>query len=1049
MIESRRTLHRRGVSTITWAVASGVVLAIAVIYVGWLIEPEPTETRRRHRDLDVTDLVTPDALTDAERARATTTPEGSTVKLEDGAWVQVAGPTGTLEQQYSAERIDPLPDGWLKMVRPRAMVYLSGGRIITLRGERGLVSVPQQAIESGTLEGDVVIRLFVPRDGRPVKIEETEPEVIVRTEEASFSNVLGEIRCNKSIRIDAEGASFSGEGLTMLLGDDEQSIERLVVERAIAPIRLTRDAGQDTSSESAETGATEGAAPPPDVAPDAGAPQFYTLELERDVRIEQYASNDALTPDSVVSGHRLQATFSLDGDGLDGADAVVRQDLQVPPSPTMGGRSLLVGSMLGSTVQSAPDSAGLVLIHYTGRMIMMPASDSERLGSVDDVLVEITSGAERLVEVSDAASEAVIACDLLRYRSAEDLIELESAGARPLVVTSPRLHLRGERFRFARRDGNGRLEGPGSMQIHRLDDQDPADPTGDMSDPELEVDWADGVDLRFRPGTEALEEARFDGAVRVDNPDFELVADSLDVRFAADEDRDSIERIIARGSDDEPASASRKSELGMLSARVIDLALSQDRTGRTIPRTMRAEGAVRAQDAEQTLWTDGLDVTFAVAPDTSTERVSGDAGLGGVEIDRVFADHGVHVQLADGARIWADSLLGSGTRRNLTLAAEDGSLLIIRGNVVADQLQALRFDEALREAASTGPGRFRYFEEPIVMPKSGFTRPPAIGEGSLSMEATWGEGMKFDDGANDGAGAIELTGDVIVRNRPEPLEDNDLDADVLRIDFAPRTDVPIFDDQGNPPSEDQLAAFSGSRRMRLLTARGDSRLESRTWSSDERQGEPGLFRITGPFIRYDADSGEGEVDGAGQLLVNQVEDDLLEPKTAEPVVRGVSIGGDGTTRFSWGGDMKMRHQVADRYLVTMNDGVEILHAGLRVDDTLTLIANNLEVLLDRPASTSGSDGLNGSEALDLGGAAKILRVVANGRVFVRTPEQDVECEVFDYDAANQIAKLTARDNRLVSVLNKGGAAPVRAKSVTWDMKTGRIQITGAVGGAGR
>ena len=50
---------------------------------------------------------------------------------------------------------------------------------------------------------------------------------------------------------------------------------------------------------------------------------------------------------------------------------------------------------------------------------------------------------------------------------------------------------------------------------------------------------------------------------------------------------------------------------------------------------------------------------------------------------------------------------------------------------------------------------------------------------------------------------------------------------------------------------------------------------------------------------------------------------------------------------------------------------------------------------------------------------------------------------------NQIALLSARDGRLVTVLSKGAATPVRAESVTWDMRTGRIQITGAVGSGGR
>ena len=117
-------------------------------------------------------------------------------------------------------------------------------------------------------------------------------------------------------------------------------------------------------------------------------------------------------------------------------------------------------------------------------------------------------------------------------------------------------------------------------------------------------------------------------------------------------------------------------------------------------------------------------------------------------------------------------------------------------------------------------------------------------------------------------------------------------------------------------------------------------------------------------------------------------------------------------------------------------------------------AGELEVLLDRPSGPAedvvvSSGSSNGNDALDLGGSADILGVVARGAVFIRTPEQDVECEIFDYEAGNQIARLTAREGRLVTVLTKGSATPVRAEAVTWDMKTGRIQITGAVGGATR
>jgi hypothetical protein len=1055
MIGSRRTHPRRGLSTITWAVTFGVLLSLVVILLGWFMEPEPTRDRRRHRELDVTDLVTPEALTESERESATTSPESSNVKLEDGAWVQVADSDGRLQQQYSAERIDPLPDGWLEMTRPRAMIFLEGGKVITLRGEHGLVNVPQQAIQSGTLEGDVVIRIFAPVGDQPVRIESSDPEVILRTDKAMFDNSLGEVRCDRAIRIDAEGASFAGIGLSMLLGEGERTIERLVVNQATEPIRVQRAITSKSTDQPDQPAVSPGSTAQALEPSPAGAPRFYQLELEKDVRIEEFASTDATAPQRVVSGDQLSAIFSLDGQGLKGA---------VSPSgtpPVAGGSSamsrgpLLAGLALGQSAEEDPEASeefeedtSLVLIHYTGRLVMLPAPESDMPRAADDVYIDITADTGR-VEINDVASKAVIGCQALAYRSDKDLIELSGAPGRPLTVASPRLNLEGERFKLSRREGAGRLSGPGSMWF------------SNTRDSELTIDWTGGVDLDFMPGTEKLQQAVFAGAVRVDNEEFALSADSLDVRFARIEGdaRDAIETILAKGTDSTPAIASRKSELGILEARMIDLSLTRDKDGRTLPEILRAEGRVRAENSEQTLWAKALDVRFAPAPDrpdaevvSSTERTDDAVDMGMVELDRVQAIDGVQVRLADGARVWADTLEGRGKQRTLTLGSRAGDLLLIRGNVIADQLRELRFNERNRKAVAGGPGRFRYFDEPIPMPDDGPLVAPEVFEMLPSMEATWGHRMEFDDMANEGAGAIELLGDVIVRNRPDALEANDLDADRLRIDLARRTDIPIIDEVGNPPSKDQLTAFSGSRDMNVLTADGNARLESRIWSDPERSSEPELFRITGPFIRYDAATGEGQVKGAGQLLVNQVPDAGAGGESAvESDEMGVAIGGDGTTRFTWKKQMEMRHQVADRFLVTMSDGVEVLHAGLRPEDTMTLSADLLEVLMERPDPESEEPvpaGLADS-SFDLGGQAEILRVAGRGRVFVRTPQQDVECEVFEYDAENQIALLSARDGRLVTVLSKGAATPVRAESVTWDMRTGRIQITGAVGAGSR
>ena len=311
------------------------------------------------------------------------------------------------------------------------------------------------------------------------------------------------------------------------------------------------------------------------------------------------------------------------------------------------------------------------------------------------------------------------------------------------------------------------------------------------------------------------------------------------------------------------------------------------------------------------------------------------------------------------------------------------------------------------------------------------------------MEATWSEEMFYDDAANNGAGALELHGDVVVRNKPDALEENDLDAGKLRLDFVQRSQVPRVNFEGTPAGDDELLAFSGSRDLGLLVAQGDARLESRSWNDTSRESDPDLFQISGKEVRYDARTGEGSVPGAGVLLINQVE---AESKPEVLGAGGISIGGNGTTRFSWRKSMHMRHDVATRYVVTMVERVEILHAGAETSDTLTLSAEELEVTIDRPVAKP--DSQNSSE-LDLGGQAEVLRVAARGKVFVRTTDHDVECEFFDYDAANQIAQLTAREGRFVTIMGRDSVAPVRAEKITWDMRSGRMQITGARGGAGR
>jgi hypothetical protein len=225
------------------------------------------------------------------------------------------------------------------------------------------------------------------------------------------------------------------------------------------------------------------------------------------------------------------------------------------------------------------------------------------------------------------------------------------------------------------------------------------------------------------------------------------------------------------------------------------------------------------------------------------------------------------------------------------------------------------------------------------------------------------------------------------------------------------------------------------------------------WPDGARSGmPPQLFRVRGEQLDYDMRTRESTVTGAGQLLVHDVTPGKAGGGAApEQAAVGSSFGGKGTTTFSWKGRMEMRRESGDRYLIVLTDDVEVLHAGLRPDDSLTLTASRLEVTVDRPDPAPSADGRPANDAaggLDLG-TAKIVRIRAIGAVFVRAPEADVDCHEFDFNAQNGIATMRARPGRLVQAIVKGGFAPLRAESMRWDMTLGKIQIQGAGAEVGR
>ncbi len=1102
------------------ALAFGVpagALALLVIIVAWNASGMEGAREQGNRLDDAVSILRPQAPSDAELQRASgNIGDQASVQLADGAWIQVADEDGRLAQQYSAQRLDPLPASQIALAEPRIMVFLRDGRVITMESRSGIAAVPQRALNSGTFEGDVVVRLFRPREGLSVDPGRDIPAITIEAEEAQFDNVLGEVRCDRAVRVTTDMGTFAGEGLSLVMdgGEDGGSLERLVIERATEPIRIDRAARMLSAKRESARAATE--EPPQPLASTPQAPEavsapralapspfaqppsqpkepaqvaavpaegrIYQLVLESGVEIVRMHGGAR----STIRGDELIAHFTLDSSALDANEpASSRSASAVLLRPAVAISAMALAQASTSSSGSAED---VVTVMFGGRLVMTPAK-GVTLASNDDIQFEVVG---HRVECYDAGTQSELVCKKLRYSLASEQIEAIGDASQPLRVRSPRMALDGERFWMNQRSKTGGIVGPGRLRFARVQAQraqvnswtndasmhaafhwfaqapqllcmiastDPAAvalvqttsvappplaaPAFDHASQQLEIQWKGGVDLAFAGSTDEprLSGAKFVGGVAVTGREFTLDAGTLDVRFDADRE-EQIESIVA-----DDGTVVKRLGGGGLQSRRVELYLTQSKDGSTIPLRLLAMGTLEATDARQTIWAESLDVSFiekaasgSVQPASERQPNALDEGMGAdmgeVEVASFAANQGVEVLLKEGARVYADLLEGSAAQRTLRLAGSD--VAFVRGTVIADGLKEVRFDDATRTARSEGPGRFRAFKEPIAASTGRAPRP--LPDTKPAMEARWVESLQYTE-RDETKADLELRGGVNVRSKPSPERSDAMDAEALLLELRSQQ-------ESGTAAKDALQ--SGDRAVEHVVAKGAARMESRTWLNAAHAGDPRVFRVTGEHIEYDIRSREGLVVGDGTLLVNiPVRAESAPAPAAQTTPNGIALGADGTTRFRWAKRMDLRHQFDNRFLVSMDDGVEVLHAGIAPQDTLSLRASVLEAVLDRPPTKESEQQATGEQGVDLGGPAQLISIKASGQVFVRTPQYDIECEEFDYSVETGVARLRAREGRMVTILTTESPTPVRATSVVWDLRNGRLTVQQASGGAAR
>lgn len=477
-----------------------------------------------------------------------------------------------------------------------------------------------------------------------------------------------------------------------------------------------------------------------------------------------------------------------------------------------------------------------------------------------------------------------------------------------------------------------------------------------------------------------------------------------------------------------------------------DLDMEMERaSGATVPRTMVARGGVVASDRDQTLWSDSLRVRFV--PDGKPAAGNTDPLLGSTSIERADAEGGVELQLKDGARAWGDRVQAWPNKRQADLHGP--GVQVVRGNALLHDVERIQVDEATRTVTSPGSGKATIYSDVIIgAGRSGRLGVPDVKGLRRQSWAAWTDSMQYVDRAAQGA-TLTVHGAVQLRSEPDDSEYDILEAEDLALQMT----------STRPASASTAGldvAAGGPLEPSIIHAAGTVRLESQLWpgAKDGSRGEPEVFRIQSEDLTWDARTEQASVPVAGDMLMHRParagQTVAPAPTTGPGSTRSAMPGALGTSRFKWKGSMQLENRADALSQVRMEREVEIVHVSLDRKAKTTLTCDRALAVLDRRAAGGATPtGNAAADPIRFGSGGDLIRLLAEGRCFIRSPEYDIDCDSIEYDAKTQVAILKARESRTVAITPAKGGSVIHAVEATWDMATGRIRVQNARGTATR
>lgn len=948
---------------------------------------------------------------------------------------------GTLE----ADQFEPIGGGQRRLVNPDAWIFMRDGRRVHITADDGLVMMPDpnQAPDSGTLEGDVTINAYdAPMDpadplsaAMGIKPADHElPSFTARFDKpVEFERRYQRLTSPGRFEIDAPALSFIGHNLTVMLNEVKGRVELIDIRRGeqlilrpdaqaasknnsaitkarTRPSHTIRTVSQDSTAPQASPARNSAASSSSVQSPRSSSPPKqtpYHIEFKDQVIVNLIGSGTLNAETLDVWANLVDGSLSPDAIkqiNFKSQDTVASQSVSTKPVEQSARTTSTKPASTNSTPTTAPASKksanpkgkeGEVLVTWSGPLVVKPIDDPSTTALASEELA-LRFNAEDRVQFASADQALTGSANQLTYGATTASLDLLGSDTALVTLNAQDAGtLTAESLSADLVDGLISIPSSGRLESQPQPDQPPA-----------QIDWSDSAQFALVKSplnelTGRLQTATFKGQVVGTRDDAVLRAGALDAEFATTGPIESALRTIAFNQ------GTLNSDSGSLSARDMSVGFSPNSDNSSVnPSKLTAEGEVLIISPDGRITSDQLNAILTQNPEGQTE---------------------VRTALANGNAefLGKNEIRAKGDR--LDLNNPNNTIRIIGApNTLATAGQAgstihgpdIRINTRSRSIRVDGAGTFDHDIVAEGAPTGGH------------LNVRWTDTMRFDDAL----GSIKCEGDVIAVSTPDAYTIDTVKADRLEIDLTPATGTDVLNQPNRSP---QAIAQSNEPQRELFQARAYGRavpgaddipasVESRSFDPANPEVAVGVMFLQGSQLIADNRAQTLKVPASGMMILMDRSADQPGGQSPESASVMPNTSGPGLTRMTWLGSMTLDR--ANGSAQVFNE-VNIRHKSLQTGRVSQLGCDQLTAEFT-PQTASAST------------AAPITMHTANanGRVRFTDLNRTLLSDHAIYNAHEETLFAYADSNRLVTLRDSTEPTPVSAKTLLWNLRQDLIEI---------